>query len=240
MRRSADAVGALLPCDLSSLPPIDFHVHTRFTDGTASIEAMVMSAFSKGLRAIAITEHVRSSSNWLHRFWAEVDQTRASINDPIVYHGIEAKALDFDGTLDATPEMLKRAELVLGAVHRYPDGRGGTCDWARLSPDEAAEIEFRAALGLAHNPKVDVLAHPGGVYERKFGPFPRPYLEEIVATATLHSVAIEINARYCHDIPGLLALCRQYGALVSLGSDAHSPSDVGFIVTRLREHGLCA
>lgn len=223
----------------SALPAVDLHLHTNFADGKASIPAMIEAAEERGLAAIAITEHVRSSSNWLPVFWIKVEQVRASIDGVIVYHGIEAKALDFDGTLDATPEMLERAELVLGAIHRYPDGRGGTCDWAKLSPDEAAEIEYRAALGLARNPQVDVLAHPGGVYERKFGPFPRSYLEEIMATAVRHGVAIEINARYCRDIPGLLALCRQHGALVSLGSDAHSLSEVGLIVTQLREQGLC-
>ena len=240
VKRSGKRTALLIRPEASSvLPAVDLHLHTTFTDGKASISAMIEAAEERGLAAIAITEHVRASSDWLPHFWAAIEQARVLVNGMAVYHGIETKALDFTGTLDATPEMLERAELVLGAVHRYPDGRGGTCSWASLSPDEGAEIEYRAALGLIRNPQVDVLAHPGGVYELKFGPFPRSYLEEIVATAARHGVAIEINARYCRDIPGLLALCRQHGALVSLGSDAHSPSEVGLIVTRLREHGLC-
>jgi putative hydrolase len=232
------SIRSLIMFPLKEKPAIDFHMHTTLTDGTASLEDMVNASIAQNLRAIAITEHVRRDSAWLPRFWAAVENVRAETNGIKIYHGIEAKALDYKGTLDASDEMLERAEIVLGSVHRYPDGEGGVIAWKGLAPERAADIEFRAAQGLASNPRVNVLAHPGGVYEQKFGAFPRDRLEEIVATAARYGVAIEINARYCVDLTALIALCEKHRTAISLGSDAHSPGQVGRIVTRLKEERL--
>ena len=240
MKDSSPATAELWRCNLGQLPAIDFHVHTTYTDGQATVGEVIASAQAKGLVALAITEHVRRRSGWLERFWAEIEQARLVTSGLRVYHGIESKALDFEGTIDAAPEVVERAELVLGSVHRYPDGEGGIRNWRDFASDEAAEVEYRAALGLIRNPQVDVLAHPGGIYEHKFGPFPQPYLEEIVAAAARNGVGIEINARYCRDVAGLLELCCKHDALISLGSDAHTSLEVGLIVTFLRERGLCA
>ena len=220
--------------DDGPLPRMDFHIHTSYTDGVASIRAMVQAGVQQRLEALALTEHVRRSSNWLASFWQEVEAVRQEVSDIRVFHGIESKALDFTGTLDADPLMLARAELVLGAVHRYPDGQGGFYEWSSLSFEDAAQIELRAALGLLTNEQVDVLAHPGGVYHHKFGPFPEPFLREIVATAAKRGIAVEVNAHYCNNVTELLSLCQQYGARVSLGSDAHSAMEVGKVVAMIQ------
>jgi len=36
----------------------DFHMHTTYSDGTASVEAMCLAAIERGLRSIAITDHM--------------------------------------------------------------------------------------------------------------------------------------------------------------------------------------
>lgn len=230
MIETRPATAYLRRLDDGPLPRVDFHIHTSYTDGVSSVLAMVQAGIRQRLEALALTEHVRRSSNWLASFWQEVEDVRREVSNIRVFHGIESKALDFIGTLDADPVMLARAELVLGAVHRYPDGRGGFYEWSALSLEDAAEIELRAALGLLTNEQVDVLAHPGGVCNRKFGPFPEPSLREIIATAAKRGIAIEVNAGYCSDVRELLSLCQQYGARVSLGSDAHSAMEVGKVI----------
>jgi len=37
---------------------------------------------------------------------------------------METKALDLNGTIDARPEAVVRSDIVIGSVHRYPDGQG--------------------------------------------------------------------------------------------------------------------
>ena len=57
-------------------PPIDFQMHTRWTDGQSSVAEMIAAAESAGLRAIAITEHVNESSAWYPDFVADVKAAR--------------------------------------------------------------------------------------------------------------------------------------------------------------------
>ncbi|OGO21392.1 MAG: hypothetical protein A2144_00280 [Chloroflexi bacterium RBG_16_50_9] len=205
----------------------DYHIHTSWSDGRATVREFIMAALDKDMEAIAFTEHVRRTSTWFDSFIDEVKGLREKNTRLQIYVGIEAKALDFQGSLDANAHTIKRAEIVLGAVHRYPDNNGGYLDFQELSPDEASKIEFGLACALLKNPCVDVLAHPGGVFERLYHTaFPGAYLEEIVNIANQQSKTIEINSSYLKDFSYHLALFSKLNPLISLGSDAHHPAEL--------------
>ena len=40
-----------------------------------------------------------------------------------IYSGIEAKAVDLEGNIDAREEFFHKVDLVLGSLHRIPDGK---------------------------------------------------------------------------------------------------------------------
>ena len=218
----------------------DLQVHTVATDGEATIEELLSRARQLDLAEIAFTEHVRRTSEYFHAFAEDVRRCRrdAALQ---VYVGMETKALDADGTLDAPPEAVAEVELVLGSVHRFPDGNGGLIAPEALLYEEAAKRELELALGLVRRAPIHVLAHPGGMCQRAFGRFPEDYFVRVMEAALEHGVAIEINTAYTRDLDGFLALCRRVNPLVSIGSDVHRVSDLGRCRDALLARGIgCA
>ncbi len=215
----------------------DLHIHTVQTDGKHSIAELIAEACRLGLKEIAFTEHVRRDTSWFGDFSAEV--RRQAQQAPVsVYVGLEAKALDTSGMLDANEEILKQSELVLGSVHRFPDGRGGYISLKGLPLDEAASIEFELAMGLLRSAPIHVLAHPGGMCLRAFGEFPEGSFRALMAESLKRSIAIEISSSYLQDFAGFVRICREENPYVSVGSDVHRISDLGNCRNRLRELGI--
>jgi putative hydrolase len=212
---------------IKKFPRYDFHIHTNFTDGKSSIEEYTKMAIIKKLEAIAFTEHVRRDSSFFPYFILKVKKIRKKHKIKIFF-GIEAKALDFEGQIDASPSMIKISEIVLGAVHRYPDGQGGFLDVKRLSKEEAANIEYRLAMGLLKYGKIDVLAHPGGFFETFFNDdFPKEYLREIFIESVIRKKAVEFNGKYMKNPNKFISLCKEINPYIFIGSDAHHVNELG-------------
>lgn len=208
----------------------DFHIHTSWTDGHSPAKDYAAEALRKQLSAIAFTEHVRKTSGWFDYFASEIREI--AINSELeILVGIEAKALDMDGNLDCADYMLDELDIVLGTVHRYPVGDGYYVYSRDLPTEQAAEIEFKLACALLQNHLVDVLAHPGGVFEKHHKQaFPKDYLETIIKVANREGKAIELNSSYLQYPSDVFELCSKYNPLVSLGSDAHSITELGTIL----------
>jgi putative hydrolase len=185
----------------------DLHIHTTQTDGKHSISDVITQANRRGLGEIAFTEHVRRDIAWFPEFAADVRE-QAAVAPLTVYVGVEAKALDTSGGLDATEEILRQSDLVLGSVHRFPDGRGGYLSLRGMPADEAATMEFELAMGLLRAAPIQVLAHPGGMCLRAFGEFPERYFRRLM------------------------------DPFVSIGSDVHKLSELATCRDRLRELGM--
>lgn len=215
---------------------VDFQVHTAWTDGEGSIEQVLEAASAAGLAAIAFTEHVRRETDWFTEFVSDVRCAAGRYPHLRVYAGCETKAMDRQGTLDLTPEILESSEIVLGSVHRFPDGKGGFLDFRELGTEQMAEMEFQLAMGLVRNAPIDVLAHPGGMYERRHGVFPRGYFRELMRATLERPVAIEINSSYLRDVEGYLRLCEEINPYVSIGSDAHKLSELGHCRDTIGKH----
>jgi putative hydrolase len=195
------------------------------------VQEYIAAALQKGLKSIAFTEHVRKTSSWFDAFVDEVERLAEKEPGLEILCGIEAKALDYDGNLDATDNMIHKSKIVLGSVHRYPSICGGYLTFQELSSSEAAKIEFRLACGLLRNPYVDVLAHPGGTFEKNFPDlFPEEYLQIIIQIANEQGKAVEINSSYLKDHLRFFRLCAGLNPLISLGSDAHSAAEVGSVL----------
>lgn len=219
----------------------DFQVHTSFTDGQASVREVVKRAEEIELREIAFTEHVRRASSFYPGFAAEVTAVRRS--SPVrIYLGIEVKAEDENGTLDASEEVVEQAEIVLGSVHRFPVGGSRFVPAGEFGYEEAAKREFRLALGLLRYAPIHVLSHPGGMCSRTFGRFSREFLEELMYVSLERRVAIEINTSYYkHNLNDFLELCMEMNPYVSVGSDVHRLNELGTCRDALKARGIgCA
>ena len=233
--RAGQWLGHFRDWDAEGAPPIDFQMHTTWTDGRSSVAEMIAAAKATGLQAIAITEHVNSQSGWYPQFVAEVMAQREREDALEVFYGVEVAACDYRGGLKADLS-LHEAELVLGVVHRCPKEAGGFWSFDELTAADAIELELRALTGLAGNRRIDVLGHPGGVAFKKYGAYPVDWLEPAFRTALDHGIAVELNTKYVWDMAGMLALLRRVDPLVSFGSDAHCAGEVGTNCGTLRAY----
>jgi putative hydrolase len=207
---------------------VEYQVHTKQTDGQSTITEILETAQARGLEAIAFTEHVRKDTTWFPKFAADVRAAAQNYRNLVVYVGCEAKALDTAGTLDISDDIRARCDLVLGSVHRFPAENGGYMDWNQLENAAFARVEYELALGLLQSARIDVLAHPGGMYERRRNQsFPEAYMRNMMTVSAKTAVAIEINSCYLRDVDGFLKLCTEVNPYVSIGSDAHTLESIG-------------
>lgn len=231
MARPLDSiVGRISP---GAIPPVDLHMHTDWTDGSAPVAVMHGRAVELGLSTILFSEHARrSSGDWFPRFAAEVRAVSDGRCRALV--GVECKIDGLDGAVDSSPDILGLCDLVMASVHRFP-GEVGTVTGSTggYTPDQAVRLEFDLSMAAMDNPAVDILGHPFAMSISRFGATP-PWelflalMEKSAATG----VAFEVNARYHPDPWALVNACAALGTPVSLGSNAHNPDEVGRI-TRL-------
>lgn len=204
----------------------DLHIHSTWGDGKAGILQIVDKAEEMGLKQIAITEHVRSDSAFFSKYKKEVsDIGNKSLIQVLL--GVEARIKNFDGELDISKEVLKKAKIKIASVHRFPFGR------QLYYPDQfkqniCQEIELELAVASLDKGMCNVLGHPGGMSLRFHKEFPLRYFEEIIVSCKKNGIAFELNSAYHLPVlRQLKILLKRHNPLVSLGSDAHDIKDIG-------------
>ncbi|MBF0125790.1 MAG: PHP domain-containing protein [Magnetococcales bacterium] len=221
---------------ISRLPFWEHHVHSDFSDGAAPVAEVLARARARGIKRLIMTEHTEpelvAGPGWFPAYVEAVTRLRRPMAEEMtVLIGVEVPILDFSGHLLINQEMLDVVEFVLGAVHAYP-GHGWNLE--TLQPERAIELEYRALLCLARHPLVDAIAHPGGVCHKYVTPFPMELFDDVVCQATANGKAIELNPAYQEPMAPYLEICRKRGALLSPGSNAHRPEDMGMAWEVLR------
>lgn len=190
----------------------DWQVHTTWSDGKNTILEYCQEARKKGLRLIAFTEHVRRELRY--DFWAymqEVAEARRQFPDLTLLAGCEAKVLNTQGELDAAPEVLEKADLVLGAFHSFTE------------PGQYLE----ALEAMLKNPWVDSWAHPT-LYAHKRGIVLTDAQEaRLVDLCHEHHVLVEFNSKYHLPYASMREKVKALGIPYVYGSDAHSAAELG-------------
>jgi len=193
----------------------DLHLHSRWSDGGATIEAMASTAVALGHEYMVLTDHSPRltvahglSAERLDEQLAVVAELNERLAPFRILTGIEVDILE-DGTLDHGPEILSRLDLVIASVHNK----------LRMPSEQMTERMLRAVS----DPHVDVLGHCTG---RLVGKRPPSEFdsEAVFAACAAHRTAVEINCRpERHDPPAeLLAEAIAAGCWFSIDSDAHS------------------
>jgi histidinol phosphatase-like PHP family hydrolase/predicted nuclease with RNAse H fold/dephospho-CoA kinase len=212
-----DPLARSIPTTLAS----DLHLHTAWSDGNASVNAMANAIVANGLKYFAVTDHSRSSklqSGLTPLLWLR-QANALSLVRPVcpVLHGIEVDVLR-DGTLDLPPSLLAAAGLVVASVHST---------WT----DNARENTDRL-LKAVESGCIDVIGHPTSALVGKPGvpDYLRPpadlYWDEVFEKCAHWRVALEMNCFPSRlDLPlQLLRKAIDAGCAISLGSDAHARS----------------
>ena len=202
--------------DLISLDDIQgiFHVHTRYSDGTDSIEALAASARKLGMSYLGIADHSRSahyarglSVETVRKQHDEIDRLNRLNPGIRILKGIEVEILP-DGQLDYEDEVLALFDFVIAAVHSH------------FSMPEA-EMTARIVRALEH-PRVTMLAHPSGRLLLSREPYAVD-LPRIIDIAAAHGKVLELNAHpYRLDLDWRFCkYARDRGVKVAINPDAH-------------------
>ena len=194
----------------------DLHMHTRESDGRATLEEMGEAAKAQGYAYIAITDHSKAlaMSNGLDeaRAVAFAKQVRElNKRDPgiRIFSGLECDILR-DGEMDLANDALAELDLVIGSVHSHMS----------IEPAEMTDRLLRAI----ECPSLKILGHPTGrrLLQRESYGFD---FERVVDAAVKRGVQLEINASPERlDLgPAMLRQAKARGARFTISTDAHHP-----------------
>ncbi len=200
----------------------DLHVHSRWSDGRHSIEAMARAAQERGLSYMVMADHSRSSVIAGGLSVAAVAAQReeiAAVNARLdgfrVLAGIELD-IKQDGSLDYDDEVLATFDFVTASVH---SGFG-----------QRAERITERVLAAIRSPHVDAIGHPTGRLISRREPLALD-MDAVIAAAAETGTALEINAN-----PDRLDLNDEYarqaaeaGARLAINTDAHAVEHLAFL-----------
>lgn len=193
----------------------DFHAHTKWSDGTATIEEMAQAARAHGLEYLAISEHSRRLTVAhgldpvrLAKQRDEIERIDAKLDGVRLLAGIEVDVLE-DGSLDLPDAALAPLDVVIAAVHSKFD-----------LPRAKQTARILAALD---NLNVKILAHPIGRLIDQREPYDVDMLA-VIRKCKARGVALELNAHPQRlDLTDLhCRMAKDEGARVAINSDAHS------------------
>lgn len=200
----------------------DLHVHTNWSDGADSLEAMVEAARRRGYEYVAIADHSRGLGIARGLTEARIRAQRRAIEQlnqrlaPFrVLHGIEVN-IRRDGSLDYPDEVLREFDVVTASVHSGFD-----------QSEEAMTARILAAL---RNPYVDILGHPQGRLLGKREGYAVD-LEAVLAAARETGVALEINSQPDRlDLDDVWARrARANGVRLVVDTDAHATGQLALL-----------
>lgn len=194
----------------------DLHVHSTWSDGTASIEEMALAARDRGYEYIAMTDHsagigvARGLS--MERILEQIDEIRL-LNDRLdgitILTGTELE-IKRNGELDFPDEILAQLDWVIASIH----------SGFNQSEDQITSRIIRAI----ENPNVDCIAHPTGRLIGKREPYAVD-LEAVFRAAARTGTMLEINS-----FPERLDLVDtqarraiELGVTLAINTDAHAP-----------------
>jgi len=203
----------------------DLQMHSRWSDGSATIAEMADAAKERSYEYIAITDHSKGlkiaggiDERALKRQGTEIAKVNAALSKSgsqlTVLRSIEMN-LNPRGQGDMSPDSLLGLDLVLGSFH------------SALRTTEDQTERYLAAL---RNPHIHILGHPRGrIFNFRIGlkaDWPRVFAE-----AAKLDKALEIDCypdRQDLNV-ALLKIAREHGTRISLGTDAHHPWQLEFI-----------
>jgi DNA polymerase (family 10) len=192
----------------------DLHIHSKASDGTASIEEIAKAAQKKGYQYVAICDHTKSlriahglDESRLLKQMEEIDQINAKLKGVQILKGAEVDILT-DGKLDLTDKVLQKLDFVVAAIHSG-------------FKQEKEKMTKRIVRAL-ENPFVHCLAHPSGRLLGARAPY-EVDIDQVMEAAKKYGKALEINATLerldLDDIHSRKA--KEMRIRLAVGTDAH-------------------
>lgn len=201
----------------------DLHMHTNFSDGTATVEQMAKAAKDAGLSYIAITDHASSigivnglkkDGKNMQEYLERIREARKKVKGIHILAGAEVD-IERDGSLYLPDKLLKELDWVIASVHNHFH--------------DTPEFTTERMLAAVRNPYVSVLGHPTArLIGKRVG---IDYdIDTVLKEAKKRRVAVELNTSLERlDLSDVhLKRAKDLGVMVTFGSDAHTPQGIDF------------
>jgi DNA polymerase (family 10) len=192
----------------------DLHMHTTYSDGQDTLEAMVAASLALGYEYIAITDHSETAgaSRTLHRDQVaqqrdEIARMRERYPQMAILHGVEVDILQ-NGRLDFDDALLEGFDIVLASLH----------DAAR---HDGAVLTRRCLQAIRH-PLVNVITHPSNQLVGRRAGYALDY-DAVYQAAAETGTALEVDGAPSHlDLDGEHARAAiAAGVTLTVDSDCH-------------------
>jgi len=246
--------------------PLDYHIHSNFSsDSDASALGICKSAIRKDIPEIGLAEHYDLHSKEpkpvFYRpgvWWEEIERIRKRLDGRLILRaGLEiGEPHLFPGEVRTLLDQY-HYDFVIGSLHYVGDDLMFDNELlARKGADGIMQSYFLELEKMTRDPQFDILGHMD-VPVRNGGPIwksydPRRYeapIRAVLQNCIDHGIALEVNSgglrRPANNLMPDLRILQWYremgGQRLTLGSDAHTPSDVGLhldqALNAIRESG---
>lgn len=221
-------------------------MHTTFSDGKGEMAEYVKKAVKNKIDEIGFSDHVHVHKEAWSMASANLSRYMDSIRRLRKVAQISVKAgLEVDFVPETTHSLMSTInqydlDYVMGSVHYIGnwlvDSEREMEEWKRRDVDQVYGQYFHLVQDMVGTRLFDIVGHLDLV--KKFNYRPKNDLNDLmlqtVQTIRQSGMCIEVNAgglrKPCHEIfpsEKLLRMCFENDVPITLGSDAHSPNDVG-------------
>lgn len=189
----------------------DLQMHSNYSDSTATIADLALTAQRLGYEYILVTDHSQSAKyahgmevERIYKQWEEIDNLNKKFKNFKILKGIEVDILA-DGRLDYPDKILKMFDMVIASIHQ----------------GFSKNVTERLCSAM-ENPYVDIIGHPTGRLISKREGYVID-IEKVIKKAAETKTFLECNAYPdrldLNDVN--LKRCKELGVKVSIGTDAH-------------------
>ena len=200
----------------------DLQMHTKWSDGSNTIEEMALAAKKLGYQYICITDHTGKlaianalDEKRLHEQRKEIEKLNKKLRGIAVLQGAEVNITD-DGSLDMPDKVLKELDIVVASIHS-----------GFKNPKEKITKRMLKAM---ENENVDIIAHPTGRLLTKRESYEIDF-DRVFDAAKRTGTVMEINAypermdlRDSHVRAAIKA-----GVKLVISTDAHNADQLHFM-----------
>lgn len=189
----------------------DLHIHSKYSDGIATIEEIVKKAAELGYEYIGISDHSQSAK-WaggmntedIKKRHEEIDRLQKKYPRIKIFKGIEVEILQ-DGSIDYPVDILREFDIVIAAIH--------------IGFRKNVTMRIKKAL---ENPYVHMISHPTGRLISKREGYDVD-VGEVLQAAQKYGKWLELNAYPDRlDLSDVyLKKAKEMGIKIAINTDAH-------------------
>jgi DNA polymerase (family 10) len=197
----------------------DLHVHSKWSDGTSSIEEVARAAQGRGYQYVAITDHSKSlriahglDETRLMKQVEEIDRVNEKLKGFQILKGTEVDILA-EGRLDFPEKVLQKFDMVVASIHS-----GFKQDRAKMT---------KRIIQAFENPYLHIFAHPTGRLLGARDPY-EVEMDELIEAAKKFGKVLEINAYFERlDLDDIhCRKAKEMGIQVAISTDSHHPDQM--------------